>query len=297
MQSTWSPTTEFDINWSKDRVSGWRAVIEFTPKPTSSEKLCAGVIIRTENGHVQALCAIDERKALHAFGMAGQALHSVAQHLCSSLLEHWKHNPAETWIPPFFNARIENLSRFSASSADEALELMLRRSSTIHSLFNAYVITQQQHNQGIVSRVKSAIQHDNNAKHLAKRFNKKLTFDGDIHPLQVDFWGKHYACYFLQVTSNVRGLEVNTERAYGKLFELAALKHILKKPSNKIGLWNDERPEVFELLMVGDRNDPIQKRVINQVLALADGQKIVARTEPNHIAAAERVASKERQVA
>lgn len=174
---------------------------------------------------------------------------------------------------------------------------MLHRSSTMHTLLNAYVIAQQQRNQGIVGRVKSAIQRDNNAKHLAKRFNKKLTLGGETHPLQVDFLGQHYACYFLQVTSNVRGLEGNTERAYGKLFELSALKRILKKPSKKIGLLDDERPEFFELLMVGDRSNPIQKRAINQVLALADGQNIVARTEPNPIAAAERVYSKERKVA
>ncbi|WKL15652.1 hypothetical protein QYQ99_25535 [Comamonas testosteroni] len=297
MQPTWPPATEADVNWNEGRVSGWRAVIEFAPKPTSSEKLCAGVVVRTEDGYVQAICAIDERKAEHAFGVAGQALHTVAQHLCNSLLEHWKHQPAETWTPPFSNARIENLSRFSAASADEALELMLRRCSTVHTLLNAYVITQQQRNHGIVSRVKSAIQRDTNAKHLAKRFNKKLTLGGETHPLQVDFLGQNYACYFLQVTSNVRGLEGNTERAYGKLFELSALKRILKKPSKKIGLLEDEKPEIFELLMVGDRNDPIQKRAINQVLALADGQKIVARTEPNPMAAAERVSSKERRVA
>lgn len=255
------------------------------------------MVVRTEDGEVHSLCAIDERKAEHAFGMAGQALYSVAQHLCDSLKEHWRQHPAESWIPPFTNARLDKLTRFSASSADEALEMMLRRDSTLHTLLSAYVINQQQRNTGIVTRVQSAIRRDRNAKHLAKRFNKKLILGGETHPLQVDFLGQHYACYFLQVTSNVRGLEGNTERAYGKLFELSALRRILKKPSNKIGLLEDEKPEVFELLMVGNRNDPIQKRAINQVLALADGQKIVARIESDPIAAAERVSLKERRAA
>lgn len=282
----------------RPHVSGWRAVIEFAPKPTSSERVIAGVVVRTESGDVQALCAIDQRKAEHAFGMAGHALHAVADHLCQSLATHWQTSAdLESWQPPFAHARLANVSRFSAASALEGMQLMLNRTSMLHTLFSAYAIEQQSRNAGIVERVRSAVRKDPNAKHLARRFNRELNVHGEAQPMRVDFLGQNYACYFLQVTRSVRGIDASTDRAYGKLFELQALRRLVKKPRKALGLLDEERPQVFELLMIGDMGDTVQRRAIKQVEALADRDEVVARVEPSAVAAAERVYLQERKAA
>ncbi len=273
-------------------------MVEFAPKPTSSERVIAGVVVRTESGEVQAQCAIDARKAEHAYGHAGKALHAVADRLCQSLAEHWQTEPnAESWKPPFAHARIGSINRFSALNAAEGLQLMLNRTSMLHTLFSAYEIEQQSRNAGIVERVRSAVRKDPNAKHLARRFNRELNVHGEAQPLKVDFLGQHYACYFLQITRSTRGIDASTDRAYGKLFELQALRRLVKKPHKSLGLLDEERPEVFELLMIGDHTDPVQRRAIKQVEALADRGQVIARTEPSAGAAAERVYGQERLAA
>lgn len=279
-------------------TSGWRAVIEFAPKPTSPERVIAGVVVRTEGGEVYALCAIDERKAKHAFGVAGRALHAVADRLCQSLVQHWQSSSdVQTWQPPFAHVRLASVTRFSAATPLEGLQLMLNRTSMLHTLFSAYEIEQKKRNAGIVERVRSAVRKDPNATHLARRFNRELNVHGEAQPLKVDFLGRNYACYFLQVTRSTLGIDASTDRAYGKLFELQALRHLVKKPHKSLGLLNEERPQVFELLMIGDQSDPVQRRAIKQVEALADRGQVVARTEPSAIAAAERVYGQERLAA
>jgi hypothetical protein len=149
----------------------------------------------------------------------------------------------------------------------------------------------------IVVQVRTAIKRDVNAKHLAQRFNKNLTVAGEGNPLKVDFLGQHYACYFLQLTRSEKGLAANTERAFGKLFELEALRRLVKKPKKSLGLLEDERPQVFELLMVGNRQDPVQRRAIYHIEALADRREVIARIEPSATEAAERVSHQERRAA
>lgn len=273
-------------------------MIDFVPKPTSSERLCAGVVTRTDDGVVDFRCAIDLRKMEHAYGDVGAALYDVANKLCQSLTLHWQRglDPA-LWEPPFKGARLVSHERFSARDAAEATERMLNRTSTLHTLLGAYEIQQQLRNASIVEKVRTAVRRDVNSRHLAKRFNRELTLNGEAQPFKVDFLGQHYACYFLQVTKSERGLEGNTERAFGKLFELQALKRLVKKPKKSLGLLEEERPGVFELLMVGNRNDSIQRKAIYQVEALADKGEVVARIEPSASAAAERLARQERLAA
>lgn len=280
------------------RTRGWRAVIDFVPKPTSSERLCAGVVTRTDDGEVSFSCAIDPRKMQHAFGDVGAALHDVALKLCESLATHWMHGLEPTlWEPPFTGARLVSHERFSARDANEATEAMLGRTSTLHTLLGAYELQQQQRNTGILERVRSAVRRDVNSRHLVKCFSRELTLNGEAQPFKVDFLGQRYACYFLQVTHSARGLENNTDRAFGKLYELQALKRLVKKPKKSLGLLDEERPEVFELLMVGNRNDPVQRKAIYQVEALADKGEVVARIESSPSAAAERLAMQERKAA
>lgn len=279
-------------------TSGWRAVIEFAPKPTSPERVIAGVVVRTEGGEVYALCAIDERKAEHAFGMAGRALHAVADRLCQSLVQHWQSSTdAQSWEPPFAHVRLASVTRFSAATPLEGLQHMLNRTSMLHTLFAAYEIEQQSRTVGIVERVRAAVRKDVNAKHLARRFNRELNVHGEAQPLKVDFLGQHYACYFLQITRSTRGIDASTDRAYGKLYELQALRRLVKKPTKKLGLLDEERPDTFELLMIGDISDAVQRRAIKQVEALADRGEVLARIEPSAAAAAERLSGQERRSA
>lgn len=280
------------------RLQGWRAVIDFTPKPTSSERLCAGIVTRTQTGEVAFACALDARKIAHAFGSPGEALYDVAQKLCRSLAEFWAQNPDATlWKPPFSGARLASLDRFSAKDISEATERMFNRSSTLHTLLSAYDMQQKPNSRSIVERVRSAVQRDVNSRHLAKRFSRELILNGEAQPFRVDFLGQNYACYFLQLTQSPRGLEVNIERAYGKLYELQALRRLVKKPKKSLGLLEEERPHMFELLMVGERNDMVQRKAIYQMEALADRSEVLARLEPSAAAAAERLSYQERKAA
>lgn len=298
MSSTRTPPTGPEGASPLTRVQGRRATIEFAPKPTSSESLCAGVVVQADDGRVEYLCTVDRRKMEHAFGPAGAALHDVAEKLCQSLAGHWAQGRRpEAWKPPFNNARLSSLDEFSARSTQEAMELFLNRTSTLHTLLAHYQIEQQPRSTGIVDKVRSAVKRDVNAKHLVHRFNKLLTVAGEGNPLKVDFLGQHYACYFLQITRSEKGLEANTERAFGKLFELEAVRRLVKKPKKSLGLLEDERPETFELLMVGNRRDPIQRRAIYQIEALADRKEVIARIEQTAADAAERVSHQERRAA
>lgn len=300
MPTTGTPPTATESSpiAAPNHTSGWRAVIDFAPKPTSPERVIAGVVVRTESDEVYALCAIDERKAEHAFGMAGRALHAIADRLCLSLVHHWQtSSQVEAWEPPFANARLASVSRFSASTPLAGMQLMLNRTSTLHTLFSAYEIEQQTRNIGIVERVRTAVRKDANAKHLVRRFNRELNVHGEAQPLKVDFLGRHYACYFVQITRSTRGIDASTDRAYGKLYELQALRRLVKRPTKKLGLLDEERPDTFELLMIGDASDPVQRRAIKQVEALADRGEVLARVEATATAAAERLSAQERRAA
>lgn len=273
-------------------------MIDFVPKPTSSERLCAGIVIRADTGEVTFTCAVDALKMEHAFGEIGLALHDVAFKLCQSLAAHWQRDlDPNLWIAPFKGAQLVSLERFSSKDAAEATERMLGRTSTLNTLLGAYEVQQQKRSSSIVEKVRSVVKRDANTKHLAKRFNRELILNGEAQPFKVDFLGQRYACYFLQVTQSARGLEGNTERAYGKLFELQALKRMVKRPKKSLGLLDEERPDIFELLMVGDRKDSIQRRAIYQVEALADQKEVVARIESSPSAAAERLAHQEKLAA
>ena len=279
-------------------VKGQRAVVDFSPKPTSSERLVAGVVTRLDDGGVSYTCAIDKRKAEHAFGQDGALFYNVAFTLCESLASHWRTLPdANAWAPPFAGARMADLSRCNGRTATDVQHLMLQRVSAMYTLMQAYQMATTVRETGIVEKVRNAIRRDRNSEHLVKRFSRELHLGDEAQSLKVDFLGQHYACYFLQITHSARGLEANTERAFGKLYELAALQRFIKKPRKSLGLLDDERPDKFELVMVGQRTDAVQRRAIYQVEALADKGQVIARTLASASAAAEHLANFERQAA
>lgn len=116
------------------RVSGERAIIEFSPGLINLERLCAGVVIRTKDGQIDYRSAIDAERASHAFGAAGEALASIARHLCASLAEAWNNGKAADWVPPFQGAQIARRTPFSAQTVAAAMETALRQHSTLHTL-------------------------------------------------------------------------------------------------------------------------------------------------------------------
>lgn len=280
------------------RVSGTRAVIEFSPKLVSFERLCAGVVIRTSTGDVYARCALDQRKIEHAFGVAGKAIFEIAHALCLSLVQHLQAGGSpEGWEPPFEGAAIARISEFSARDADAALRQGLELHSAFGTLLAQYEISEQQRNINIVERVRSAVKRDVNAKHLAERFNRTLSLGREAAPMRVDFLGQNFACYFLRVVSNARSSEDNALRALGKIYELETLRRFIAKPKKSLGLLEEERPNQFELVMIGNRSDSIQKRIVFQVEAMADKSEVVTRVLDSATAAAEHVAYKERLAA
>lgn len=293
------PTTLTDAIASRPgRVAGVRAVIEFSPKLVSLERLCAGVVVRTDIGEVFSKCALDKRKVEHAFGLAGTALYEIANALCQSLAKHWADagEPSD-WIPPFEGARIARAGEFTARSASDAVNQGLNVHSTLATLLSHYEIAEQARNTSIVERVKTAVKRDNNAKHLSARFNRVLPLGHDAAPLRVDFLGQNFACYFLQIVKSARHSEVNSERALGKLYELQVLRRFITKPKKSLGLLDDEKPKHFELVMVGSRTDLVQRRIMYSVEAMADKSEVRARVVDSALAAAEHVANSERLAA
>jgi hypothetical protein len=283
---------------TRQRMAGMRALIDFAPKPASDERLFAGAVFRNDEGEIAYTVAVSQRNMQHAFGDVGQALHDVALRLCKSLAEHWASGKdPRQWVPPFNNARLAAYERFSAYNLESAGRVILARMSTLYTLDQAYLHEASTRAGGIVEKVRAAVKRDPNAKHLANRFHRNLTINGEAQPLRVDFLGQNYACYILQVTHSARGLDMTTDRAYGKLFELGALRRMLSQPQQHLGLLEDERPQRYELLMVGDRNNAVQRKAIFQVEALAEKNEVQARIEPNAISAAERVYHQEKQAA
>ena len=280
------------------RVAGLRAVLMFRPKPASGELLCAGVVTRLSTGEVAGVCAIDQKKASHLFGEAGQGLYFAAQALCQSLLDHWRVQPdASLWVPPFEGASLADVQAFSARDALSGALQMLARGSTLHTLFAQYQVSQAEWGRGIVARVKAAIKRDVATRHLHERFNREIHVGDEAGRLRVDFLGQNFACYFLQITQSARSAETTIERAFGRLYELAALQRFVKKPKRSLGLLDDERPERFALVMVGEQNDPVQRRVINLVTTIADRDAIRALPLPSVEAAAAHVVEMERLAA
>lgn len=279
-------------------VEGFRALVEFTPKPGSAERLCAGVVSRLATGEVSFECAVDPRKAEQAFGEAGAGLWHVAQALCESVAEHWlRQGDVRSWISPFEGARLGPVQAFSARTQQAGTLQLLRRVSTLHTLFDAYEIQLSERSNSITNRVRTVVRRDANARHLQARFHREIQLGGKAGKLKVDFLGQHFACYFLQITHSAHGVEATAERAYSRLYELQALKRFVARPTKSLGLLDEERPSQFELVMVGSESDPIQVRAISMVTALADRGEVRARPLPSVEAAAEHVSTMERRVA
>jgi len=276
------------------RVSGRRALIQFSPGLVSSERLTAGVVLQLTDGSVHVRSALDAEKAEHAFGGAGIALATLAQAMCRSLAEHWTAMNAKPWVPPFETAELVREDAFTAQSVDAAATFLLQEQSALHQLLAAYALPAQQRSSNIVRRVRQQVKSNPRTEHLVPRFNRPLNVVDNGQPLRVDFLGQNLACYFMQLTESQRGIEGSAERAFGKLYELQALRRFVDQRPKVIGLLPEERPGVFELVLVGNHRHPVRRQVLAQIEALADQKDVRMRPVADVSAAAAHVARAER---
>lgn len=221
----------------------------------------------------------------------------MAGALCASLAEHWISTSPAEWVPPFEGARLARVSDFTAQSAEAAIEQSLSQHSALYTLLSRYEIPAQQKVSNIVARVRREVRSNKWTEHLAPRFSRELNIGASTTPLRVDFLGQHLACYFIQVTESARGIEGSAERAFGKLFELQALRRFVKARPKSLGLFDHERPDRFELILVGDRTHPVQKHAIARIEALADQKQVIARPIASAIEAAQHIVELERKAA
>lgn len=276
-------------------MSGRRALIQFSPGLVSSETLTAGVVLQLLDGSVHVRTALDAEKAEHAFGGAGVALATLAQAMCRSLAEHWSKMDPSPWVPPFETAELVREDAFTAQTVDAAASFLLQEQSALHQLMTAYSLPAQQRASNIVRRVRQQVKGNPRTEHLVPRFNRPLNIVDGSQPLRVDFLGQNLACYFMQLTESQRGIEGSAERAFGKLYELQALRRFVSQRPKFIGLLPEERPGSFELVLVGNHRHPVRRQVLAQIEALADQRDVRMRPVTDVSAAAAHVARAERK--
>lgn len=275
------------------RAKGERAVILFTPQVLSRERITAGVVVRLESGECAMRVAIPQREVEHAFGNVGIELYSVAHHLCQSLYEHVQAgHKFKSWTPPFAGAELGKVGEAEARDITSLLTLGLAHNSMLNTLLSNYEIPAANGNNSVVEKVRRAIKQNRKTEHLGPRFNQHVALGTEAVPMKVEFLGANYVAYFMQIPKTERGLEASTGRAHGKLFELQSLRrHFTDKPF--FTPFTDERPNQFELLVVGDKSDPVQRRAWLQIETLADANEMITRLIPDTDTAANEVAKRE----
>lgn len=280
---------------ASERVRGVRAAIFFQPQLLSIERICAGVVVRLDDGRTAVRVGIQAQEVIHAFGASGAEIHSVANHLCLSLAQHIEGGGTfEDWLSPFENAYIGKIGRVEGGQLEAILDTQISQNSMLYTLLNSYELPSVKQADGIVKKVKRVIQQSK-SHHLAERFHRELPVKTDALPLKVEFLGANYACYFLQISQSPRGIEDSTRRAHGKLFELQSVRGHFDAPGTLDAF--EEKPRRFELLVVGDRTNPLQKSAWLQIESLADSSNLQTRILTTAAAAANTVAELEHQVA
>jgi hypothetical protein len=278
-----------------DRVRGVRAAIFFQPQILSIERICAGIVIRLDDGRVAARVGIQAQEIAHAFGVSGVEIHSIANHLCLSLAEHVQSGGTfEEWVAPFENAHIGKIGRVEAGQLESLLDSQISQNSMLYTLLSSYELPAVKQTDGIVRQVKRAIQKSK-SHHLADRFHRELPVKTDALPLKVEFLGANYACYFIQISQSPRGIEESARRAHGKLFELQSVRTHFEGPGTADAF--EEKPRRFELLVVGDKTNSFQKSAWLQIESLADASNLQTRLLTTAAAAANTVSKLEHQAA
>ena len=256
------------------------------------------MVVRTAQGHVEWRSAVDADRAGNVFGAPGRALADIAARLCESLAHAWQHEREADWTPPFEGARIAARSPFSASSLDSEFAHSLRLYSALHKLMSGAKVSSTRDSRGLVRVVQGIVRARLDSAYLAPRFSRHLTIGGSALPLRVDFLGRHYVCFMMRVTESPSQAEIAAERAIGRVQELQMLrKHVQRQGEGLLGLFDGERPEQFELLMVGDRQHPIQGPVLGRVEWAADQREVRVRTVGAPAEVAEHVVAMERRAA
>lgn len=255
-------------------------------------------MVRTDDGSVNWRSAIDPERAISVFGEAGRALADIAGHLCESLAQAWTQGRPKDWIPPFNGARIAARSPFSAQSVDSELTRTLSLYSALHKLLAAARTSGTRDSRGLVRLVQGIVRARTDAGPLARRFSRQLLIGQQALPLRVDFLGQHYVCYMMRITQSPSAAEIAAERAIGRVQELHMIRrHVARQGDGMLGLFDGERPDHFEFLMVGDRQHPIQGPVMGRIDWAADRREVTVRAMDSPEAAARHIVDMERRAA
>jgi hypothetical protein len=259
--------------------------------------LTAGVVVQLADGQVFHRTAIDERKAKHAFGEQGAALHAVAEQLCASLCAHWLAGDRSDWQPPFEGAQLAQVEDFTARDAEAGMDFALSTQSSLYGLLAQYDIASQTRTRGITSQVQRIVVKQHAQRHLDKCFGRELKMGADAGKLKVDFLGQNFACYMHALTESDLGVENNTVRALAKMVELQAVRRFVQGRPKSFGLLEEERPRFFELVAVGKPQQGPQRHAMARITMLADKREVRVRSLPDAAAAAEHLVQMERKAA
>ena len=275
-------------------IRGQRATIAFQPRNTSFETLCAGVVLKQDNGDVCYRSAIDGRKMRGLFHDAGASLADIAEVLLASAAQHWRTHPdLSKWAAPFPGAGAAAVTRFSAMDVESGLAHALNSSSTLHVLLDG-VATKENRTAALVRRVAVHWRGNQSRMTLGRFIERTVDFGAEHGSMKIDFWGEHYGCFFSSLSDTASTGASMVERAVGRIVQLQILREMAQAPQQTIGLFEELRPQKHELIVVGGNSAP---KSLWQVDRFADRLELSIRTAATAGEAAEMVADEELKAA
>ena len=271
-------------------VQGQRALISFRPRNTSFENLCAGVIVKQDNGDVTFRSAFDDRKMRSAFRDAGQSLADIAHALCVDAASYWRdHDTLDGWAPPFPGVAVQGLTRFSAMSVGSALDYAMDANSSLSLLLNNLSLKDTS-STTLLKRVAAHWRQQDTRKSLTRFMERTVDFGSGHGSMKIDFWGEHYGCYFTGLSDKARNGAIMVERAIGRIVQLKTLRDMADMPQQTIGLFAELRPQRHELILIGGKTAP---KSLWQTERFADKLELPIRVASAAEEAAEMVADQE----
>lgn len=274
-------------------VRGQRAVVFFQPSNTSSESLCAGVVLKLDNGDVIYQPAVDRtRLGLHNKA-AIDSLADITNVICRSARDHWSSSESfDDWLPPFPGVKVQSVTRFSSRKISSAFAYALRVNSSLALLTHS--TETQERPEPIIQRIRSTWRgHQRNAS-LTRYLSKSVEFGHGHGAMTIDFWGQHYGCYFAKLSDSLKHGPTSITKALGRMAQLQKLREMANAPTSQIGLFAELRPKQHELIVVDSYSAP---KALWQAEQFADQFELRIRTLGSTQEAAEFVADAELKAA
>lgn len=236
-------------------VRGQRAIIFFRPSNTSSETMCAGVVLKLDNGDVVMHPAVDKTRLSTFNKPAVDSLADITAVICKSAQQHWATlDSFDGWQPPFPGVSIHEVSRFSSMSIKSAFGYALRVHSSLALLTHAGEA--QERTEAIIPRIKACWKERGRHAGLTRYLEKSVDFGEGHGSMAIDFWGQHYGCYFTKLSDSAKNGPSSITKALGRMAQLQKLREMADAPLTQIGLFAELRPKVHELIVVNSKEAP-----------------------------------------